>query len=52
MTDVECPSSQRVDGLLHSRKFDGDDPYIECIYCGQYQDALSGLVIRAGRDNA
>lgn len=46
---VECPLSQRVDGLLHSWRFDGDDPYVVCSYCDQMQDALTGRVIRQGR---
>lgn len=49
-TDVaECPVSQRIDGRLHSWKFDGDDPYVICVYCGEMRDALTGVVIRAGR---
>jgi Zn ribbon nucleic-acid-binding protein len=46
---AECPLSQRVDGKKHSWRFDGDDPYVECVYCGQYQDTLTGRVIRHGR---
>lgn len=48
-TDVECPLSQRVDGQLHSWRFDGDDPYVTCVYCDRLQDALTGRVIREGR---
>lgn len=44
----ECPSSKRVDGLLHSWKFDGDDPRIECVFCGEMRDAISGAVLRDG----
>lgn len=48
MTEDVCPRSKRVDGPKHSFRFDGDDPYIECVYCGEYRDALSGRVIRTG----
>ena len=47
--EAECPLSQRVDGKKHTWRFDGDDPYIFCHWCGQYQDALTGDVIRPGR---
>lgn len=47
--DVECPLSQRVDGKKHTWRFDGDDPYVFCHWCGQYQDALTGRIIRPGR---
>lgn len=43
-----CALSNRSDGK-HSWKFDGDDPYIECFYCGELKDALNGRVIRLGR---
>lgn len=46
---TECPTSQRVDGPTHSWKFYGDDPYIECIYCGEFCDALTGQVLREGK---
>lgn len=49
MADIECPLSQRVDGKLHSWRFDGDDPYIVCVYCDRMQDALTGRVMRQGR---
>ena len=45
---VECPRSERVDGPLHSWQFDGDDPYIVCVYCDRMQDSLTGRVIREG----
>lgn len=44
-----CSLSTRVDGPNHSWRFDGDDLYVECAFCGQYQDALTGGVIREGR---
>lgn len=44
----QCPLSERVDGG-HSWRFDGDDPYTECVFCGEFRDALSGRVIRPGR---
>lgn len=49
MSAVECPLSQRVDGKKHSWRFDGDDPYVICVYCDEMQDALNGRVIREGR---
>lgn len=39
-----CPLSKRADDE-HSWKFDGDDPRIVCVYCGEIRDALSGAVI-------
>ncbi len=48
--DPECPPSQRVDGPLHSWRFDGDDPYVVCVYCDQMQDARTGRVIRDGKN--
>jgi hypothetical protein len=45
-----CPRSKRVDGPVHSWRFDGDDPRIECVYCGQLRDAHSGQVLRRGGD--
>jgi len=41
-----CPKSKRVDGPKHSWKFDGDDPYIICMFCGQVRDALTGRILR------
>jgi hypothetical protein len=43
----ECARSRRIDGL-HSWEFDGDDPYIRCVFCGEVRDALTGRVIRRG----
>lgn len=45
---VECQQSGRVDGRLHSWRFDGDDPYIVCVFCGAMQDALTGRVVKEG----
>lgn len=45
----ECPLSERVDGKLHTWRFDGDDPYVFCHWCGEYRDALTNRVIRRGR---
>ncbi len=47
--EVECPLSKRVDGKLHSWRWDGDDPHVVCAYCGEIRDSLSGRVIIAGR---
>jgi hypothetical protein len=42
MPDVmECPRSKRTDGR-HGFRFDGDDPYVICDWCGLIQDALTG----------
>jgi hypothetical protein len=41
-----CAKSQRVDGPLHSWRFDGDDPYIICAFCNEMRDALTGKVLR------
>ncbi len=41
-----CEPSQRVDGKLHSFRFDGDDPYVICVFCGQMRDAIKGDVIK------
>lgn len=46
---AECPLSERVDGPLHSWRFDGDAPHVICVYCDEMQDAGTGRVIRAGR---
>jgi hypothetical protein len=43
MTD--CPRPGRVDGPAHSWRFDGDDPYVICHFCGERRDAQSGRVI-------
>lgn len=51
-TDTECPLSRRVDGKRHTWQFDGDDPYIECCWCGEYRDALTGAVLKPGRRDA
>jgi hypothetical protein len=46
-----CPRSKRADDpTAHSWRWDGDDPRIECAYCGQLRDALTGHVYRNGRD--
>jgi hypothetical protein len=45
-TEGECPRSERVDGPLHSWRFDGDDPYTVCVFCDEMRDTLSGRTIR------
>lgn len=40
----ECRDSVRADAK-HGWAFDGDDPYIYCVYCGELRDAISGRVI-------
>ncbi len=44
----ECPPSERVDGKLHTWRWDGDDPRIFCHWCGEMRDALTGRVMRDG----
>lgn len=44
-----CELSERVDGKKHTWKFDGDDPYIVCSWCGEVRDAIQGWVITKGR---
>lgn len=45
--ETTCPSSQRVDDpTLHSTRFDGDDPYTICVYCGETRDAQSGQIVK------
>lgn len=46
-----CERSRRVDGKLHSWRFDGDNPYIICVYCNEMRDALDGRVIRSGGES-
>lgn len=43
-----CPNPIRVDGPEHSWKWDGDDPRVECVGCGELRDAHSGRVYRTG----
>jgi hypothetical protein len=45
---VECSPSKRVDGKFHSWRWDGDDPRIICVYCGEMRDALTGRIIHLG----
>lgn len=40
-----CSASQRVDKATHSWRFDGDDPYVICDWCGEMRDAVSGILI-------
>lgn len=46
-----CPHSRRADGK-HSWAFDGDDPYIYCVFCAEYRDALTGRTILGGTKDA
>lgn len=45
MSDQVCKDSLRADGK-HGWRFDGDDPYIVCVWCDERRDALTGKVIR------
>jgi hypothetical protein len=47
-----CPFSERVDGPKHSWRFDGDDPYVICAFCGQVRTALTDRVVRQGRTHS
>jgi hypothetical protein len=40
-----CRKSRRVDGPYHSTRWDGDDPYTVCVFCGQVRDAVSGRIV-------
>ncbi len=40
-----CPESKRKDGD-HSWHFDGDDPRVICVFCGEIRDALTGDRLR------
>lgn len=44
-----CEWSRRADGKLHSWRFDGDDPYVICVYCDEMRDAIANRVIRRGK---
>lgn len=44
MSDATCYAS----GRGHSWRFWGDDPYVECVHCGQIRDALTDRVMRQG----
>jgi hypothetical protein len=46
----ECPKSERLDGPLHSWRWDGDDPRVICVFCGEVRDALTGEVLRGATD--
>ncbi len=42
-----CPMTKHVDGKSHGLRFDGDDPYTICVWCGETRDVISGRVIEA-----
>jgi hypothetical protein len=45
-----CPLSRRTDKPdQHSWRFDGDDPRIFCVFCGQVRDADFGTILFPGR---
>lgn len=51
--ETTCPSSRRVDDpTLHSTRFDGDDPYTICVYCGETRDALTGRIVKQAKPEA
>lgn len=41
-----CPARSAEAERPHVWRFDGDDPYIVCTYCGEVRDAHTGRVIR------
>jgi hypothetical protein len=43
--DNTCPKTQHRDGESHGWRFDLDNPYIVCDWCGQWRDAISGCVL-------
>lgn len=45
-TTDACLESRRADGK-HSWKFDGDDPYVVCVFCKEARDALTGRPVAA-----
>ena len=47
--DDVCPFSKHVDGPRHGWRFDGDDPYVYCVWCGQYRDAQTNRILTPGR---
>ncbi|MBO9555577.1 DUF4326 domain-containing protein [Cellulomonas sp.] len=47
MTARVCLRSRRADGE-HDWRFDGDDPYTVCTWCGLTTEALTGRVLREG----
>ncbi len=49
VTGTPCPLSERVDGKWHSWRYDGDDPYVICVYCDEMRDAMTGRMVRRGR---
>lgn len=43
---IDCDEICSDPGRNHSWRFDGDDPYIICHYCGQMRDALTGRILK------
>lgn len=41
-----CPRTQHIDGKSHGWVFDGDDPYVVCVWCHERRDALTDRVIQ------
>lgn len=44
-----CPYTKHVDGRSHGLKWMGDDPYTECVWCGEVRSAPSGMVVGTKR---
>lgn len=43
-----CARSKHVDGTSHGWRFDGDNPYIKCDWCGEWRDARYGHIMTPG----
>lgn len=40
-----CPKTHHIDGRSHGWRFDGDDPYVVCHWCGERRDNLTGRIV-------
>lgn len=47
MKDI-CYKSKHKDNVSHGWLFDGDDPYIICIWCKEIRDSINGRIIQKG----
>lgn len=44
---TDQPTPRAPEPCAHSWRFMGDDPYTECIDCGEIRDAITGHVVRS-----
>lgn len=44
-----CRASRHVNGWTHGWRFDGDDPYVVCTWCGERRDNLTGRAVGTRR---